>query len=49
MGGKELGNTREEKGFSDLIARLTALTSSCEKIRIHDIRKEIKERSFGPL
>lgn len=49
MGGKELGNKREEKGLSDLIARLTALAGSCEKIAIHDIREEIGERSFGPF
>lgn len=48
MGGKELGNTREKKGLSVLIARLTALAGYCEKIAIHDIREEIGERSFGP-
>jgi len=49
MGEKKLGEKRAEKGLSDLIARLTALTDSSDKITVHDIREEIGERSFGPF
>lgn len=46
---KNLGEKCEEKGLSDLIARLAALAGSSDKITVHDIREEIGERSFGPF
>ncbi|MDP9840065.1 hypothetical protein J2T09_004845 [Neorhizobium huautlense] len=49
MGEKKLAEKCAGKGFSDLIARLTALADSSDRISVHEIREEIGERSFGPF